>query len=388
MKRIAILGSTGSIGVNTLAVVAAHSDRLRCVALAAHSNIDLLAEQFRAVAPQQIAVWDPEQARSLEKRLSVPVASGDGGLIELVRRSDVDMVVIATSRSSALTAMLEAIELGKPVALASKELLVMAGGYLMQRARQRAVPILPIDSEHAALFQCLQGTQRDEVERLIVTGSGGPLWRVPANALAGVSKEQVLAHPKWRMGQKITVDSATLMNKGLEIIEARWLFDFPLERLKVLIHPEAAIHALVELRDGSMLAQMSACDMRLPIQAALSYPERWNSAVERVRLTDLGGLHFYEPDLQRFPCLALAWQAARAGQQQCVAMNAANDVAVEAYLGGRISFLDIPNVIKEVLVQPVPQAGDGLEGILGWDRWARQKAKESVDQCSILLSNS
>jgi 1-deoxy-D-xylulose-5-phosphate reductoisomerase len=279
--------------------------------------------------------------------------------------------------------LVRAIEAGKRIALASKELLVMAGSLIMRLVEEHGSSLVPIDSEHAALFQCLQGVAREEVARLTVTGSGGPLWKTPAAEVPAVSREQVLAHPKWHMGQKITVDSATLMNKGLELIEAHWLFHMPLERLRIVIHPEAVIHALVELVDGTVLAQMSPCDMRLPIQYALSYPERWDNTLPRLELTQLGALHFYEPDLNRFPCLRLALESARVGGTACVVLNGANDTAVRAYLEEQLALTEIPRVIAQTLERHTPIAHPALDEILEVDRWSRMTAQELVHQCSI-----
>ena len=258
----------------------------------------------------------------------------------------------------------------------------MAGSLIMRLVQEHGTTLIPIDSEHAALFQCLRGVSKDQVERLVITGSGGPLWGMDASARQQVTRAQVLAHPKWQMGPKITVDSATLMNKGLEIIEARWLFDLPVERVRVVIHPEAAVHALVELVDGTCLAQLAPCDMRLPIQYALSFPERWASELPRLRLTELGTLRFIEPDLAQFPCLRLALEAAVAGGSLCVALNGANDVAVQAYLDGQLPFADIPRVIAETLEQHTPIPQPALEEILAVDAWSRHTSQERILQWS------
>jgi 1-deoxy-D-xylulose-5-phosphate reductoisomerase len=275
-----------------------------------------------------------------------------------------------------------AIQAGKRIALASKELLVMAGELVMRLVQEHGTTLLPVDSEHAALFQCLQGVRKEQVARLIVTGSGGPLWAMSPDERRTVTREVVLAHPKWRMGPKITVDSATLMNKGLEVIEARWLFDLPLDRFQVVIHPEAAVHAVVEMIDGTSLAQLSACDMRLPIQYALSHPERWDSPVPRRGLTELGELRFFTPDPAQFPCLRLALEAAAAGGTMTAVLNGANDTAVRAYLDGQMAFSDIPRVIAETVEQHQPLAHPTLDDILGADAWARQQAHERIVQWS------
>ena len=256
----------------------------------------------------------------------------------------------------------------------------MAGSLIMRLVEEHGVTFVPVDSEHAALFQCLQGLRKEQVRRLVITGSGGPLWALPPSERLAVTREQVLVHPKWRMGPKITVDSATLMNKGLEVIEAQQLFGFPLERFQVLVHPEAVVHAVVELQDGASLAQLSPCDMRLPIQYALSFPERWDGALSGLQLHRAGALRFYEPDLEAFPCLKLALEAARIGGSMCAALNGANDVAVAAYLAGQLAFGDIPRAIADILERHTAIPHPALEEILAVDAWARQATQESIVQ--------
>ncbi len=381
MKRVAVLGSTGSIGRSTLDVIASHPDKLQLIGVAARSRTDVLAQQLVRFSPPLIAVWDEEKAHEFARLTGCPqVLAGPDGLIRLATHPDVDVVVVATSGSDALVPLVRAIQAGKQIALASKELLVMAGELLMRLVREHGVRFVPIDSEHAALCQCLQGVTKDQVAHLVITGSGGPLWGMSAAQRQAVTREQVLTHPKWQMGPKITVDSATLMNKGLEVIEARWLFDVPLERLEVVIHPEAVVHGLVELVDGTLLAQMSPCDMRLPIQYALSIPERWESRLPRLSLTQLSALRFFAPDLEEFPCLRLALEAAVAGGSACVVLNGANDAAVHGYLQGQVPFGDIPRVIAEVLEQHTPIAHPTLDDILTADAWSRKTACELIQQ--------
>jgi len=383
MKRVAVLGSTGSIGRSTLDVIASHPEQLQLVGVAARSRIDVLSRQLAQFAPPLVAVFEEERARELS-RLSgrCDVLAGSEGLERLATHADVDIVVIASTGRDALVPLVRAIQAGKRIALASKELLVMAGSLIMHLVREHGTTLVPIDSEHAALMQCLQGVSTTQVARLVITGSGGPLWATPASEMSSVTREQVLAHPKWQMGPKITVDSATLMNKGLEVIEARWLFDVPLERFQVVIHPEAVVHALIELVDGTWLAQMSPCDMRLPIQYALSVPERWPTPLPRLALTELGDLRFHEPNLEQFPCLRLALSAASTGGSACAALNGANDTAVQAYLDGQIAFLDIPHVIAETLDHHAPIPHPTLDEILSVDAWARATTKERIAQCS------
>ncbi len=377
MKRIAVLGSTGSVGVSTLDVAAAHPESLSVIGLSAKSNAEALGQQVRRHRPQVAAVLDAGQAEALRRHglPGVEVCAGVDGLTRVATHPDVDLVVVATSGSDALVPLVRAIEAGKHVAIASKELLVLAGELVTELARSRGVRLIPIDSEHAALFQLLAGVPREHVERLIITGSGGPLWSWPAERIAQATPAEVLRHPKWQMGRKITVDSATLMNKGLEMIEARWLFGVPLEQIRVVIHPQAVVHGMVELHDGSCLAQMAPCDMRLPIQAALSFPDRWPAARERLSWTALSGLEFHEPDAARFPCLGLAQDAARAGGSACAVLSAANDVAVAAFLRGELSFGQIPQVIRGTLEQQTVISHPTLEQILECDRWARATAQ-------------
>ena len=384
MRRVAVLGSTGSIGQQTLDVIERHPEKLRLVGLAGRSRIDALAQQIAKFHPPLVSVWEEERAKELARatgRRNLLV--GPEGLLQLATDPLVDILVVATSGRDALVPLVRAIQAGKRIALASKELLVMAGELIARLLREHGTSLVPIDSEHAALFQCLRGVARAEIARLTLTGSGGPLWERSAAQIASASHEEVLAHPKWQMGPKITVDSATLMNKGLELIEARWLFDMPLDRLRVVIHPEAAVHALVELIDGTWLSQMSPCDMRIPIQYALSYPERWPQPMPRLDLTRLGTLRFYEPDLERFPCLGLAQRAAQAGGTACVVLNGANDAAVRAYLEGQIPFTEIPRIIAETLEEHTATAHPTLDDIVAVDAWARCSAKERIHQWAL-----
>ncbi len=382
-RRVAVLGSTGSVGRSTLDVIARHPDRLQLVGVAARSRVEVLAQQVAVFHPPLVAVWDEDKAAELSALSGhQKIVAGLEGLIRLATHPDVDIVMVATSGRDALIPLVRAIQAGKRIALASKELLVMAGELIMRLVREHGTSLVPVDSEHAGLFQCLQGIPHEQIARLIITGSGGPLWNRTQAEIGAATRSQVLAHPKWHMGPKITVDSATLMNKGLEVIEARWLFDAPLKQIRIVIHPEAVVHALVETRDGAMLAQLSACDMRVPIQYALSFPERWDSPVPPVSLTQLSGLRFFEPDLEAFPCLRLALEAAASGGTACAALNGANDVAVQAYLEGHLGFTDIPRVIGQTLERHAPLAHPTLDDVLAIDEWARQAAYEGIAQCS------
>lgn len=384
MKRVAVLGSTGSIGRNALEVIASHPDRLQLVGLAARSQTDLLIEQIRKFSPRLIGVWDSDKAKSVSQAAGRDgVLSGREGLIQLATDPGVDTVVVAMSGCEALIPLMRAIQAGKRIALASKELLVMAGELIMRLVREHGTSLVPIDSEHAGLFQCLQGVLPEQVARLVVTGSGGSLWGLSSAQRQRVTREQVLAHPKWSMGRKITVDSATLMNKGLELIEAHWLFQVPFERLRVVIHPEAVVHAMVELIDGTFLAQMSVCDMRFPIQYALSFPERWQARWPQLELTQLSALQFFDPDLEQFPCLGLAMRAFETGGSACAVLNGANETAVGAYLEDQLLFADIPRVIAEVLEQHTAVAHPTLDEILAADSWSRKVAAQMVQACSL-----
>jgi 1-deoxy-D-xylulose-5-phosphate reductoisomerase len=386
MKRIAILGSTGSIGCSALSVVQAHADRLEVFGLAAGGNAARFVDQVERFAPSVIAMASAEALGEVEAGLSARArarleASGCGphGLSDVATHPDVDIVLCASSGTAALDAVLAAIEAGKAIALANKEVLVMAGGIVTEAARRRGVAILPVDSEHNALHQCLHGRAASEVRRLILTASGGPFRELDPAALARVTAEDALRHPTWNMGPKITVDSATLMNKGLEVIEAHWLFDVPADRIEVVVHPQSIVHSLVELRDGSVIAQLGITDMRLPIQYAFSWPERWDAPLPPLDLVRAGRLDFAEPDTARFPCLALAYRALRGDGALPVVLNAANEVAVAAFLEGDIPFSAIPRLIEQAL-DAAERGARGpvrtLDEVRGVDGWARKYSQE------------
>lgn len=380
MKNLAILGSTGSIGTQTLDVVRAHPEMFRVAALAAHRSDERIEAQIREFSPAIAVLTDEVAAARLLARYhgATEILSGAEGLLAAAALSDVDTVVTSLMGFAGLSPTLAAIDAGKDIALANKETLVVAGELVMGAAKARGVAILPVDSEHCALFQCLQGEKRDAVERLILTASGGPFRGKKTADLAQVSLADCLNHPTWAMGQKITVDSATLINKGLEVIEAHWLYHMPYDQIDVVVHPQSIVHSMVEFRDGAVMAQLGAPDMRLPIQYALTYPARVGSDVPRLDFSRLGALTFEAPDTETFRGLTLAVEAGRTGGTAPCVMNAANEVAVEAFLGGFIGFLDIYHIIEKTLaVRPVRRAVT-FEILREEDAWARQYARQLI----------
>jgi 1-deoxy-D-xylulose-5-phosphate reductoisomerase len=383
VKRLAILGSTGSIGRSALAVVDAHPTRLAVVGLAAGENADLLAEQAARYAPEAVALSTSEgvnRLRAASSTLPRTVACGAEGLIAVATHPSVDIVICASSGTAGLEAVLAAIDAGKTIALANKEVLVMAGELVMEAARRRGVDVLPVDSEHNAIHQCLHGRSPGEVRRLILTASGGPFREWSTDALEQVTPAAALQHPTWRMGRKITIDSATLMNKGLEVIEARWLFGVGADQIDVVIHPQSIVHSMVELIDGSVIAQLGITDMRLPIQYACSYPERWDAALPRLDIARAGRLDFAPPPLDRFPCLGLAFAALRAGGTVPVVLNAANEVAVDLFLDGKLGFTSIPRVIEKTMAGHAPERASTLAVVRRADAWAREQARQVATQ--------
>jgi 1-deoxy-D-xylulose-5-phosphate reductoisomerase len=387
MKRIAILGSTGSIGQSALSVVDAHADRLQVVGLAAGENADLLAAQIARYAPRIAAMATGDALDRLNHRGSLAgvtiAGAGRDGLVAVASHPDVDLVLCASSGTDGLEAVLAAIEHGKTVALANKEVLVMAGGIVTEAAARTGVEILPVDSEHNAIHQCLHGHSRAELRRLVLTASGGPFRGKTADDLTRVTAEDALKHPTWRMGRKITIDSATLMNKGLEVIEAHWLFGVTAEQIDVVIHPQSVVHSMVEFVDGSILAQMSVTDMRLPIQYAFSYHERWVSPLATVDLARVGRLDFQPPDTVSFPCLRLAYRALSAGRSLAVVLNAANEVAVARFLEGRIAFPSIAAIIEQALDAHRPADVATLAAVRAVDRSAREHALDIARELEL-----
>ncbi len=384
MKTISILGSTGSIGVSTLDVIAGNPSRFKVITLSAGRNLALFKRQIDVFLPEVVSVIDNDQACQLGEMLGHPaevkILSGESGCSEVASYRGVDMVVSAIAGAAGLPPTMAAIDAGKDIALANKETMVMAGGLVMDRAASRGVKIIPVDSEHSAIFQCLAGHNRSEVRRLILTASGGPFFNLPAEQFADIRLEDALRHPNWEMGRKITIDSASMMNKGLEIIEAMWLFGIGREHIDVCIHPQSIIHSMVEYIDGSVMAQMGVPDMKGPISYALAYPERVPGTLPYLDLCSIGTLEFLPPDPARFPALDLAYQAAGKGGTAPAVLNASNEVAVEAFAEGKIGFVDIPLLVKEVLASHRTQDIDSIDDVLDADRWARAKSLEAVEK--------
>lgn len=378
MKNIVILGSTGSIGKSTLEVIEKAPDRFRILGLAARSNLYLLLKQINRYLPEIVAVYDEDAAEILKKKVNIKVLSGINGLIEIAVHEKADFVLSAIVGAAGLLPTLAAIKRGKTIGLANKETLVIAGRIVTEEAKRSAVKIIPVDSEHSAVFQCLEKRNPFEIKRIILTASGGPFRGRSKKELRHVKVKEALRHPNWRMGAKITVDSATLMNKGLEVIEARWLFDIPPERIDVVIHPESIIHSMVEFSDGTIIAQLSRPDMKAPIAYALSYPERLSDIVEPLDFETLRTLTFEKPDRESFPCLDLAYSAIKDGGTMPAVLNAANEIAVDAFLKERIGFTDIPSIIERVIEKHQKMPCDTIEEVLEADAWARQEAERQI----------
>ena len=386
VKHIAILGSTGSIGKSALRVIDALNSSLEAektnyeiVALSAHSNVELLAEQARRYRPRFVAITDADyvkQLRSAVGDLDVEILAGPDGLIEIAQLESVDIVLTAVVGAAGLPAVLAAAQAGKRLAIANKEPLVIAGELLMEAVKENGGTILPVDSEHSAIFQCMQAGCREEVSKIILTSSGGPFREMSPEDIQNVTLEEALSHPVWDMGPKITVDSATMMNKALEVIEAHWLFEMPVERIEVLIHPESIVHSLVEFVDGSVVAQLGQPDMCLPVQYALTYPERVAGIAKGLRLEEIGELTFGKPNLETFRALSLGFEVARTGGTAAVVFNAANEAAVEEFLAGRIKFVSIVEFVERCLNKHNVGKAESLEELLEADGWARREVLE------------
>jgi 1-deoxy-D-xylulose-5-phosphate reductoisomerase len=382
MKIISLLGSTGSIGTNTLKVTASFPDAFRVAGLSGGRNVTLLAAQIEEICPEIASSADVHTSAALQSLLrqrgyamaKTRFVYGTEGHIEVSCHPESSIVLSAISGAAGLLPTYHALVQGKSIALANKETMVMAGELMMRLSREKQVEIVPVDSEHNAIHQCLRGGRRNEVKRLILTASGGPFRQTPKEKLGSVTVAQALNHPTWSMGKKITIDSATLMNKGLEVIEASRLFGATAEEIDVVVHPQSVVHSLVEYADGSVLAQLGVTDMRLPIQYALTYPDRCNSILPSLDIYSLPKLEFFRPDFEKFPCLALAYRALRTGGTAPAVLNAANEVAVEAFLNNGLRYQEIPQIIESVLNAHSPQDASDLEAILQADTWARGEA--------------
>ena len=384
MKKITILGSTGSIGLSALDVIGKNPRRFQVVALAAGQNVKLLKNQIETFKPKIVSVSTKENALKLRQALilnnKIKILYGKEGLNEIAAFPLADIVVSAISGAAGLMPTLAAIEAGKDIALANKETMVMAGEIVNRRAKLKKVKILPVDSEHSAIFQCLQGEKIENLKRIILTASGGPFLNFKANQLKQVKLSQALKHPRWKMGKKITIDSATLMNKGLEVIEAKWLFNLDVEKIEVLIHPQSIVHSMIELIDGSVLAQMGIPDMRIPITYALTYPERIINDLSSLNLLKTEKLEFSKPDIKKFPCLRVAYEAGLCGGTAPAVLNASNEIAVAAFLDQKIKFVDLPGIIDKILNAHVCVINPSLEDIVHADSWARIKTTKIIER--------
>ncbi len=379
MKKLTILGSTGSIGRSTLDVVSSNRQDFRVVALAAGRNVDVLEKQIKDFTPEIVAVADEQTGRALSKRINgVNILTGAEGVNSVASYEQSDFVVSSIVGSAGLMPTMAAIRAGKTIGLANKETLVMAGEIVMSEARKRDVKIIPVDSEHSAVFQCIEGRKKDDIRRIILTASGGPFVGKGRKELKDITASDALKHPNWSMGKKISIDSATLMNKGLEVIEACWLFDVPPEKVSVLIHPQSIVHSLVEFIDRSCLAQMSTPDMRGPISYALSYPERIGDAIAPLELDVIGSLTFRKPDHETFPCLSYAFDAIKTGGTMPCVLNASNEVAVNAFLDGRIGFEGISSIVRRTIDSHKAGPVATLEDVIDADRWSRERAEKFV----------
>ena len=379
MKYLSILGSTGSIGVSTLEIVAAYPDRFNVVALTAGRNLELFVRQIKAFSPRIAAVAFPEDVPRLKELcagINVQILGGVEGLIAAATADETEMVVAAIVGAAGLVPTAAAIRARKDIALANKETLVTAGHLFMEMIADYGVKLYPVDSEHSAVFQSIEGHRSADISKIILTASGGPFLNTPTEQLAGVTIQDALNHPNWSMGRKITIDSATMMNKGLEVIEARWLFDAPVEKIDVNIHPQSIIHSMVEYIDGCVIAQLGTPDMKAPIAYALSYPERVATGVKPLDLTQFSGLTFFNPDREKFPCLGLAYRAINEGESMPAVMNAANEIAVETFLAGQIGFMQIAQVIERTMDAHTVHDLKSINEVLQADRWGRDKALE------------
>ena len=383
MKKIAVLGSTGSIGVNALKVISRYPEKFKVVALSCDTNYRLLARQARRFKPRMVGIKDVSKIKDLKRSLGsvkTRIFAGAEGLAEMAKSTDAHIVLIGISGNASLLPLVSAIDAKKDIALASKEPLVSAGEIVMKKARENGVKIIPVDSEHSAVFQCLRGRDENDLRKIYLTGTGGPLRSIRESLFDKIPRAKMVIHPKWKMGKKISVDSATLMNKGLEVIEARWLFNIPIDRISVLIHPEAIVHSMVEFLDGAILAQLAVPDMKLPILYALSFPDRLHSNSFDMDLGRMGRLSFHQPNVKKFPCLSLAFDTWRKGNSYPAVLNAANEEAVKAYLRGKINFTHIPRVIERALTAHKVVKKPELIDVIYADNWAREEAARVIER--------
>lgn len=378
-KKIAILGSTGSIGVNALDVISRFPEKFEVISLGANRNISLFERQIKTFEPKEVALYDGEMAEKLKKKIhNRKIFSGVEGLNRIAENPEVDLIISAIVGAVGLIPTYYGIKAGKDVALANKESMVIGGDLITKEAQKNGVKILPIDSEHSAIFQSIEGHRREDIKRIILTASGGPFFNTPKRVMDNVTPEQALKHPNWKMGKKITIDCANMMNKGLEAIEAKWLFGIDMDRIHVLVHPESIIHSMVEYVDGSVVAQLGIPDMRIPISLALGYPERLPNSLPSLNLVKQKKLTFFEPDLNKFPCIALAYEAGKRGGTIPAVMNASNEEAVTAYLNNKISFKEIPVVVKTAMKNHSSKEVRKLDDVLDADLWARRFARELI----------
>jgi len=379
MEKVAVLGSTGSIGTNGLDVIAKFPDRFKVCALSTNSNVELLMKQAKIFKSEAVCIARPNVASQNFRKIKV--YEGEDGLCRMLEDLKIDTVLMGIVGSSALLPILTALDRVKKIALANKEALVMAGGIIMSKAAKNKVTVVPVDSEHSAIFQCIGSNNRKDLKKIFLTGSGGPLLNVKKSIFKNITVKQAINHPRWKMGKKISVDSATMMNKGLEVIEAHWLFNMDISNIEILIHPEAVAHSMVEFRDGVILAQLGPCDMRIPIQYALTHPDRFDSGIKSPEFSKIKNLSFYNPDFKKFPCMRLAYEAGKKAGTWPSALNAANEEAVREFIEGRIKFIDIPMAVEKVLGLHKGIKNPGIEDILETDKWAKAKTKEILRCC-------
>src|SRR3989338_150180 len=377
MEKIAVLGSTGSIGTSGLDVISKFPGRFKVCCLSTYSNIELLLEQVKRFKPDAVCIADRKKVREFKERHSkVKIYEGEDGLCSMLEDVNINIALVGMVGECGILPILKVLDKVKKIALANKEALVMAGDIIMNKARKNKVTVVPVDSEHSAIFQCIGKNNRKDLKKIFLTGSGGPLLKVKQSGFKDITVKQAINHPRWKMGKKISVDSATMMNKGLEVIEANWLFDIDIDNIEILIHPEAVVHSMVELRDGSIFAQLGACDMRVPIQYALTYPDRFDSGIKGPDFSKIKTLNFYRPDFEKFPCMGLAYEAGKkAGTYPCV-LNASNETAVREFIKGTIRFTDIPRIIEKVMDSHRGVKNPNLDDILDADKQARANTLE------------